>query len=994
MLIRSTLREIKSSLARYLAIFAIVALGVGFFCGLKMCRSDMLDTADKYLSEHNFYDYEIMSSYGVDDESTKLALATSGVVAAETSIQKDILIKTTKNGEPVESALKAISVPEKINTINLVEGRMPKKDDECVIDNYTAVGIKFNVGDVLTLSDTNSSEDLDSFKYRKYKIVGKVNSPLYLDYERGNSSLGNGDLETFFYINKGAFNMDACTQMYIRLEGGKEYFSSLADNKITTYKTSMKTLSERVTEARYNKIKADAQKELDEGKLKYENGLAEFQNKKAETENQLENAQAEIDAAWPQLESKKTEINNLINDLESKRPELEKTISQAEYAVYILEELHARHLIGDILYTELKKISDALLNELYKNKAQLEEGIAQAKAGLVEIANNEEALRNGQKELDANRITAQQEFKKAEEELVSAKVELDDAQKKINELEKGDSYALSREDNMGYSTFEENANIVSNIAKIFPLFFFLVAALVVMTTMTRMIDEQRSQIGVLRALGYSNFTIRNIYLFYSGSASFLGSVVGFFAGCLIFPTTIWKAYTMMYDFSAKVSILHEWKLGLAATAVAMLCAMGATWFSCAGEFREEPAELIRPKAPPAGKKILLEKFTVLWDRLNFMQKVSLRNVFRYKKRFFMMVLGIAGCTALLVAGAGIKSSISDVAKFQYSEINKYDYQVVFNENMDDSGQSNFLAETKTSAGNFGKTVFLSQNKVTTRLKKTNKNITVYACQNDEVTKFVNLAYKGEKIAFPNEGEAVVSRKLEKQNDVKIGDKLKLRSDNKEMTVKVSGFYDNYVGETMFMTISTFEKGFGTHADINTMLVISPDSMSKEEISKQAAEISRNEKVATVVLAQNIIDQVDSMMKSLNAIIYVVILCAGLLAFIVLYNLTNINILERIREIATIKVLGFHRGETAQYVFRENIVLTVIAAIVGLPLGYWLLNFVLDNIKIDTIFFVSKLGVKEYVFAFVVTCIFTFIVNLIMRPKLGKISMTESLKTME
>lgn len=994
MLIRSTLREIKSSLARYLAIFAIVALGVGFFCGLKMCRSDMLDTADKYLSEHNFYDYEIMSSYGVDDESTKLALATSGVVAAETSIQKDILIKTTKNGEPVESALKAISVPEKINTINLVEGRMPKKDDECVIDNYTAVGIKFNVGDVLTLSDTNSSEDLDSFKYRKYKIVGKVNSPLYLDYERGNSSLGNGDLETFFYINKGAFNMDACTQMYIRLEGGKEYFSSLADNKISRYKVSMETLSEKVTESRLKKVKADAQSELDANKTEYTNGMAEFKQKKADTERQLKSAQAEIDNNRQILAANKKEVEATIADLEGKKSAVEDGIRQAEIKLAELEEAYRQRLIDEERYIEQKAIIEATINELNQNKAQLEEGLHKAKAGLAEILVHEKELDAGQNELDANRIKARNELAKAEEELASAKAKIDDAQNKIDTLKKGDSYALSREDNMGYSTFEENANIVSNIAKIFPLFFFLVAALVVMTTMTRMIDEQRSQIGVLRALGYSNFTIRNIYLFYSGSASLLGSVVGFFAGCLIFPTTIWKAYTMMYDFSAKVSILHEWKLGIGAMAVAMICAMGATWFSCAGEFREEPAELIRPKAPPAGKKILLEKFTVLWDRLNFMQKVSLRNVFRYKKRFFMMVLGIAGCTALLVAGAGIKSSISDVAKFQYSEINKYDYQVVFNENMDDSGQSNFLAETKTSAGNFGKTVFLSQNKVTTRLKKTNKNLTVYACQNDEVTKFVNLAYKGEKIAFPNEGEAVVSRKLEKQNDVKIGDKLKLRSDNKEMTVKVSGFYDNYVGETMFMTISTFEKGFGTHADINTMLVISPDSMSKEEISKQAAEISRNEKVATVVLAQNIIDQVDSMMKSLNAIIYVVILCAGLLAFIVLYNLTNINILERIREIATIKVLGFHRGETAQYVFRENIVLTVIAAIVGLPLGYWLLNFVLDNIKIDTIFFVSKLGVKEYVFAFVVTCIFTFIVNLIMRPKLGKISMTESLKTME
>lgn len=994
MLARTTIREIKSSLARYLAIFAIIALGVGFFTGLKMCRPDMVDTADKYLQEHNMYDYEILSSYGIDEDSVKLALNTPGVADAETSMQQDIVVKIKENDETYELVFKAISIPKRINTVNLVEGRMPKKNNECVIDACTTNGMRYELGQTVTLSSSNTENDLDVFKNRKFKIVGKVNSPLYLDYQRGSSNIGNGEISSFFYVNRDAFDVDYSTQMYVKLEGNEDSFSGALNKKIKKYEKPMEDLAKKVTEQRRNTAQQQGRDLLAEKRAEYNAGVAKYNRAKAEAEGKLLNAKGQILSGKNLVNKGTDELRTMRNSLTSNKSQLESAISQLDSTRSVIEQSHNAGLMSDEQYREYVSQLDSQLSERKSQLVQVNDGIAQVDAAIEKVNQARTEANNGVNEYKAGVRKSNSELSKAKAELDRGKAALDDAEAQIAEMETGNSYAMSRDDNTGYSTFENNADIVSNVAKIFPIFFFLVAALVVMTTMTRMIDEQRSQIGVFRALGYKSFRIRNKYLFYSGSASLLGSIVGIFVGCNIFPISIWRAYTMMYDFSDRINILYDWKLGILTTIVALICAMGATWFSCTKEFSEVPAELIRPKAPPAGKKILLEKFTGLWDKLSFFYKVSLRNVFRYKKRFFMMVLGICGCTALLVAGMGIKSSISGVAEHQFGEVAHYDYLIAFNQDMDKDAQKSFVKDTKESVKEYGDMLFVYQGNAEVKINGKTKESTLIASDDKKFTDYMELKCDGKKVEMPGDGEVVMCRKMHDQEGIKEGDQVVIKDGFYKMTATVSGFYDNYIEENMIMSQKAYEKGMGKKVRMKTAFVNAPEEMNIDEIREISTAIAQNDKVATVVVCEDIIEMVDSMMRSMNSIVYVIIICAGLLAFIVLYNLTNINILERIREIATIKVLGFYRKETSQYVFRENVILTAISALIGLPLGKWLLGFVIDNIKIDMVFFLPKTTALDYVIAFVLTFVFTFIVNLAMKKKLNKISMTESLKTVE
>ena len=1099
MLRKSTFREIRSSLARYLAILAIVALGVGFFAGLKDCKASMISTADKYLNDHNFYDYMILSSYGIDDESITLAKTEKGVTGAEASIQIDAMVDTGGRGE---SALKAISLPEDINTLNLVEGRLPEKPNECVVDHYIMTGSSFKVGDIFRLTDNNDEDTLDSFKEKEFTVVGFINTPIYLDYQRGSTTLGDGSLDTFFFVPKEAFDVDYYTNLYLTLDVNGEILSDELNDGLDARKDDMEDLAERITADRREREQGKARDELNDKIEEYNDGVKEYEDAKADADKEIADAQEKIDDGRSELNKKEKEANKALADLKSKKKEAEAGLKKAEEGKAALE----KGLKGS---DKKKAEAKAGLKELEKAKSQLDTGIAQTKGGITQckqglaeiektkesldqavaagliteeyraeqlavIAVKEETLKTqkttleetlktlepqltevetqiktvkagiseiekaetqlaevkktiktinaglekinkGMKqanaglktikekraELDDAQETLNEERAKADKELADAKKDLDDAwekiedaQAKIEDMETGNSYALSRNDNMGYSSFESNSDIVSNIAKVFPVFFFLIAALVCMTTMTRMIDEQRTQIGVLKALGYSNGAILAKYMFYSGSAALIGAVIGFLVGCKIFPMVIWHAYTMMYDFSDSVDFIIDWKLGLISLAVAMLCSMGATWVSISGDFKVAPSDLIRPKAPKAGKRILLERVKPVWNRIGFLQKVSIRNIFRDKKRFLMMIIGVSGCTALLVAAMGIGTSISNVADYQYSEISTYDYQVIFNKNMNEKRQAKFLEYLETETGAKSGVLFAHQGPVDMTYGGRTAEITCVATDADEFGKFIDLHNENGAIGFPADGECVVVRKLAHDYGIGAGDELTLKDGYKEMKVKVAAICENYVGDNIYMSLGTYKERFNKKPEIKTAYVNVPDSADEAAIRDHATSAANYERAAAVSVNIDTRGRVNNMMKSLNSVIYVVILSAGLLAFIVLYNLTNINITERVREIATIKVLGFYPIEVSQYVFRENIALTAAAALVGLPLGKRLLDFVIDSIVVKFIFFEARLDRMDYIIAVILTFVFAFIVNLAMQPRLRGVSMTESLKSVE
>lgn len=987
-----------------------------------MCKPDMLETANVYLQNHKFYDYQINSTYGIDAESVEMARQTEGVEKVEAAIEKDIIMQTS---DGCLSLMKAFNMPSDLNTLNLVKGRFPTKSDECAVDNSSLADGNYKIGDKIMVAEVNDEDDADAFKVKEFTITAYVNSPLFLDYERGTASIGNGSVDAFFYVPIGALDHEYYTQMYIKLDGDEYIFSNELEAKISGAEDRMEDLAKLVTADRRERERAKAQEELDDnaadyrdglkkyndGLAQYKDGLKKYNDQKKSTEQQLTAAQKDIDNGSAQLAASRQQAESALSELTDTKTtadSLAQSIAQLETLIpFIPDGPEKETMKQQLLQAQagLQAIKDGLA-EKGMSIEMLEPAIEETKAGLEVIASKEAELAKGQAELNTNKEQADKGFKKAKAELDAAnktlidskkklddaKGKIDDAQEEIDTLEEGDSYSLSRENNIGYSTFEQNANIVANIAKIFPAFFFLVAALVCMTTMTRMMEDQRSQVGILKALGYSNRAIMSKYMFYSGSAATIGAVIGFFAGCNIFPKVIWNAYTMMYDFNSNVEFKFDVLLGLECLGVALLCSMGATWASCAQDFGVAPAQLIRPKTPKAGKRILLERITPVWNRISFLYKVTFRNIFRYKKRFLMMVIGIAGCTALLIAGFGINTTIKGVAKFQYDEVSLYDYQIVFDQDMTDSDQADFIEYATNEMQEPGSFLFVNSSSCDMTANGKKGEIDVIATD-DPVDKFVNLHYKGKTVPYPGDGEIVICQKLNRQYGIDVGDTISIQQDYDEMTAKVVGIFDNYVGTTAFMTAKTYEAGFGKPAEKKTAYVLDP-AEDRETIHENAAHLGAYEHSAATIVNNDMLDRVDSMMKSLNAVIYVVILCAGLLAFIVLYNLTNINITERIREIATIKVLGFNHKETGSYVFRENIFLTAFGAICGIPLGKWLLDFVIDNINVNMIFFATRITWQNYLYSILLTFAFALIVNLAMQPVLHRVSMTESLKSIE
>ena len=1062
MLRKSTFREIRTSLARYLAIFAIVTLGVAFFSGLKDCKESMVSTARAYLERTNFFDYQILSSYGADDDSVKLAESWDGVSEAEGSIQIDVM---ARSGDGDSKALKAISMPENINTLNVTEGRLPENVNECVVDAYSITDAGFRVGDRIEITKENSKSKRKKFNVKEFEIVGLVNTPIYLDYQRGSTDIGNGSLDTFFFIEKDAFDVDYYTHLYVKLDGSEPSLTDEHEDKLKAQEDNMEDLAEAVTADRRETAQREAQEELDEKNQEYEDNLADYEREKRDAEKKFRDAEKKIDSGERQIKSKRKEVKSTVKDLKAQRTELKKTISNLNKTISKLQENKTQLKDGITeakagrkqlveakkgLEKQLKGLKAALekdpenaetykaqieeaskqlagaeaqiaavdkqLGELEKKLAQVDDGLAKAKEGkkqaenglakveggiasaedgLDELDKKETDLGKSEKTLKRKEREADSEFEEAKRKLDDAKDELDEAQEKIDDMEIGNSFAISRKENAGYASFDSNSSIVSNIAKIFPLFFFLIAALVCMTTMTRMVDEQRTQIGVLKALGYSNSQIVGKYMFYSGSGAFLGAVLGFFVGCKVFPTVIWNAYTMMYDFSHTVDYIINYKLGLIVLAVALLCSMGATWVSIAADFKVPPAELIRPKTPPAGKRILLERITPLWNRISFLYKVSIRNIFRDKKRFLMMVIGVSGCTALLIAGIGIRATISKIADYQFDEISLYDITVMFSKNMNKNRQKDFMEEMQEDNDISDENVrFLHRGEVTMIIGDKTTDVTCIATEGEGFDDFIDLHQGDQHIDYPGPGEIVIVRKTNHDYGIGVGDEVTLRDDYREMKVKIVGVADNYVYDSIYMTPETYREGFGKEPDIKAAFINFPDGTEEEAIRNASADAAGYEYTAAAQTNLDVRDNVSRMMKSLNSIVYVVILSAALLAFIVLYNLTNINITERIREIATIKVLGFNQLEVSQYVFRENLFLTAVAAIVGIPMGDWLLKFVIDNIIVSMVYFEARHGPYDIPIAVALTFVFAFFVNIAMQKRLRDVSMTESLKSVE
>lgn len=534
---------------------------------------------------------------------------------------------------------------------------------------------------------------------------------------------------------------------------------------------------------------------------------------------------------------------------------------------------------------------------------------------------------------------------------------------------------LDRYTNIGYATLDSDTDIINSIAKVFPLFFFLVAALVCMTTMTRMVDDERSQIGTLKALGYSTFSSVLKYLFYSTSSALVGSIFGFTLGTYVFPRIIWRAYNQMYHFIDQVDFVILWPLASLSIFAAILCALGSTLVASLRDFMENPAQLIRPKAPPIGKKIFLERLTCIWKHLSFLQKVSLRNIFRYKKRLFMMLIGISGSTALIVTAFGIDNSIGDIGKYQFEEICHYDQNLHFTKEVT---SKEFRSISKDVVGKLYPTY---QHETTLSGKNKSHILTLVALdeRNKNLSDYITLTSSTRKLTTPKPGDVYIDKKTAKTLGVNVGDNLTIPLDStNHKDFLVSNIVDNYVGSFAYINKADVEGH-----DYNSALY--------------KGDIKNFSSLPLVLSAQSSSEQssrINKMLKSLGQVIAMLVICASILAFIVIYNLTNINIMERIREVATIRVLGFTIWETNTYIFRENLILTSIGGLLGLVLGKYLLAYVINEINVKMIFFDARLSPISYLLSLAITMAIAILVNLFSFRRITKIQLAESLKAVE
>lgn len=1029
---KSTLREIKGSLGRWAAILAIIALGVGFFSGLKACKSAFLETGNEYLSQHNFFDYELISTLGLEDEDVENISAVDGVRLAEGSYSADVLI-TEDSPDSQDVTTKFLTVSDNINTPSLTAGRLPENPDECLGDPQYFT--ESDIGRKIYISSNNAEDTLDMLAYDCYTITGIADTPLYLNFERGSSSIGDGSIACFIMILPEGFSSEVYTEIYLLLEDSAYIFSDEYEEITEKAEEPLTAAIEAASQRRYDEIVGEARHEISEGEAELEDAESEVKEAekelsdgearisdgeaqiaareadiaKAEDEissgkKQLEDGQKQINESFELLESGEAEYSAALAEFEQQESQAYSQLEAAYAAGYLTaEQYEAQKSALDSRFEAARSALDETAKELSDNRALLEskqkeldesaEALAEAEAelenGKREIADAKAELADARVELEEGRA----ELDDGKAELEDARAELEDAKDQIDDVDYPDSYALNRETNVGYVCFNNDTSIVEGLAEIFPLFFFLVAALVCMTTMSRMIEEQRTQIGVLKALGYSSGQILKKYIFYSGSSALIGGVSGFFAGTYIFTTVIWEAYKMMYEFS-DVIIVFDWLAGVLALLAAMICSVGTTFYSCYHELGEVPAQLIRPKAPAAGKRIFLEYVPLIWNRLRFLQKVSIRNVFRYKKRFFMMILGICGCTALLVTGFGIRDSIKNVVSMQYDEIFHVDYEVTFDHNMSEEDQAEFL---DVNSDYIDSCLFLYTGAVDARMNGQVKSVNLVVCSGDDnIDDFIDLHNDDGHLSYPQKGQGIINSNLATVLDVEVGDEITVQdSDMNSLTVKISGLCDNYVYNYLYINDETYVDTWG-EAEINSAFILGADDGQSGSISghETGSRIAEADGVSNVSVTEDFRNRIDNTMQSLDYVVALIIICAAALAFIVLYNLTNINITERIREIATIKVLGFYPRETSSYVFRENVVLTAIAALVGIPLGTILHRFVMTKIQVDLMSFDVHITLLSYILSVAGTFVFAIIVNLVMRRKLDKISMTESLKSIE
>ena len=954
-----TYRLIKKTFRRFLSLTLIVLIGSGFMMGLMSDPFIMRESVDAFNDENRLQDIQIYSQYGFcfDDY---IALKKNPQVEEIFPSKMIDTLCTDRNGQGFVARI--CEVNRTVNLITLTEGRMPENDYECVVLDSVVPSLSFMVGEWISFSGDSIDEQL---KHRDFLIVGKVVTPEYISKVMGSSLYKNQDLDAVVYANNANFISEYYTSIFLTVKGSSDPLSYTS-----RYENYVKDNSDEINNTAYaqqnvlkDRIKDTMSLKLQEARELFEEEKRKGQEELSKAEAQLNEANIQIIAYETELRSLQMVINQLKGVVEDHEEEIQDGINETNY---YLEEydidpgLVHSHQVQEYLkqaLEEAKKNYNKLYYSLNYAKAQYEEGIKEYTEGVL----------------------------KFNDEIAKGEAELRKAQQDLDELPKAQWTILYRDGHYSSYMYDNTCRQMTAIGIALPMIFFLVAALVCLTTMKRLVDEQRGQIGIFVALGFNKRAIIGKYVSYALLATFIGCFLGILLGQVLFPTVIYHTWRLMYDLpEIKLSFPIQYVL-LCVLSFSLLMSL-VTAYVVNSVLKEKPASLMRPKAPKSAKAILLEKIPLIWDRLSFTSKITARNLFRYKSRFLMTVIGVAGCTGLLLIGWGIKDSISDIVRIQFSEIFHYGYQIYLEDSHHTEENIEILKE------NFDNEEAVAFMTYTTKVYLSNDDDTANMIVMDPRDAFVVLDLKKTDKTTPirlNSDGVIVSEKFARNHHIRKGDYITLESRNGiKAEVRVAEICEMYFQHYIFMSSAVYENVFEEPIDCRTIAVSTSDP---ETLKKDAEQL---EGFVSIVDFSGMISTFQTMIEALDLIIAVIIITAGSLAFVVLMNITQVNISERVREIATLKVLGFNHTEIDLYIFKEILLLTLIGSLIGLPLGVVEHHFIMNVINMDMIMFGMNVKVPSFLYAFVITFLFTGIVLLYMRKPLKKIDMVESLKSVE
>ena len=1030
--------EIRRSLGRFMSIFFIVAIGCAFFSGIRASEPDMRYSGDAYFDDKNMMDIEVISTLGLTDDDLQAIKDVDGVSAAEGSYSVDVLCSEGDN----QIAVHVMSLLPEMNQVQLEGGRLPEAEDECAVDVDYLNESSLEIGDEITFSSGGDDDITDTLKTDTFTITGTVSSPNYISFQRGSTTIGNGSLAAFIVVPEDSFSLDVYTEIYAQVDGAKEMtaFTDAYDDRVQEAMDAIGAIQAEREQIRYDEIVdeanealEDARQQVSDAETELEDGKAQAEAELADARQQLDDAQEEVDSGWQEIESSREQLESSRQQLVDSQAEvdqgqeelnanidaLNQQIDELNAAKEEYNSLAASGATDDVtmatlnaMYEEIQKGEAAIAqaqDQIDSAKAELESGQDQINSGWNQITAGEQELADAEAKLEEaeaeiadgweeyyeGEAEAEAEIADGEQKIADAKEELADAENEINDIEMPEWYIYDRSNLPDYTGYGENADRMRAIGEVFPAIFFLVAALISLTTMTRMVEEQRTQIGTLKALGYERHSIAGKYLGYALLATVSGSVVGILFGEKVFPYIIINAYGIMYQHMNDIVIPYNLEYGLGAAAAALASTLLATVFSCYKELREQAAELMRPPTPKQGQRVMLERVKFIWKRLNFSWKASIRNLVRYKKRLFMTIFGIGGCMALMLVGFGLKDSIFAIVDIQYGEIQLYDGNIILSDDATEEEKSNIITTLEKDSKMAGSTEgILSQ--ITVGNGEEWHDVYLDVPKNvEEFSEFVVLQDRvtNEKYELDDSG-AILTEKMATELDVEPGDTVTIRDENRgDLEVEISAVCENYMSHYLYMTPAYYEKVFGEQPDYNSIFYKTADRIT-EEAERIGEEALTLPGALSVSYTTDLREQVDNMLGALDEVIVVLIISAGMLAFVVLYNLNNINITERQRELATLKVLGFYNGEVAMYVYRENIVLTVLGAVFGIVLGKFLHGFIIVTVEIESVMFGRNIDLSSFIYGFLLTILFSLLVNGAMYFKLKKINMVESLKSVE